>query len=170
MVYRGTMSKPGASLRMPSLRLPRRLQLVLRIPPIGPLTDVIPLQLRVRTLIDRAARLTGVSTALICGSAKTSAVVRARDAIAWVAHHALGVSSTLIARRMGGRDSSSISHPLRRAGARRIADATFRELTDQLVTAVREATTPALAGAVTRSGVGRPFGNGRRAAPIEIPA
>ncbi|WP_448660327.1 hypothetical protein ACPVPU_07395 [Sphingomonas sp. CJ99] len=86
----------------------------------------------VRSIVERVAFETGQRGRLIIGPLRMATLVRARDAVAWIAGE-LGRSNAATARVLGNRDPSSVLVARRRAEARRGRDPAFRMLTDRLV-------------------------------------
>jgi chromosomal replication initiation ATPase DnaA len=87
-------------------------------------------------VVEFAAVAFAVSDGAILGPTRAARVVRARDAIAWVADQAFGTSSVAIGRALGERDHSTVLAALRRAQQWREADDDYREITDRLLAMV----------------------------------
>lgn len=82
-----------------------------------------------------AAFLMGLTVRDIVSASLEWRYVRARDAIAWVAHRATDYSLVRIAVSIGRTDHSTVFTALRRADTRRTKDEAFRLLTDRLLDA-----------------------------------
>ena len=95
-------------------------------------TMITPPNRPIAAFVAAAARISGVSPAMICGPARTPNVVRVRDALIWSAMMALGVSYSEIGRRLGNRDHSTIRIAFNRASARWRSDADFAQLCEAI--------------------------------------
>jgi chromosomal replication initiation ATPase DnaA len=91
---------------------------------------------KVWRIIEFAGVAFSVSEGAILGPTRAARIVRARDAVAWVAKEAFGTSSVDIGRALGERDHSTILTAQRRAEALRATDEGFRDATDRLLALV----------------------------------
>ncbi|WEK00621.1 MAG: hypothetical protein P0Y59_02700 [Candidatus Sphingomonas phytovorans] len=71
---------------------------------------------------------TGVSRQIIVASSREPSAVRARDAFSWGACQLLGRTKSEVARKLGGRDATSVGAAVRRGEQLRETDAAFRDL------------------------------------------
>lgn len=94
----------------------------------------------VRALVRLAAEACDVSLPDIEGRSRIAHIVRARQVSYWLLRRAAGLSLPTIARRMQGRDHSTVHHGIGKVEALRAADAAFRAMTDSLLAAAAEMT------------------------------
>lgn len=87
-------------------------------------------------IVEFASVAFAVSEGALLGPTRSARASRARFAVAWVAHNAFGLSSTVIGRALGDRDHSTVLSSLRRAVEMRDEDEEYRELTDRLLALV----------------------------------
>lgn len=80
----------------------------------------------------------GLRPAQVCGGSRLAPLVRARDAIFWVAHRATGHSLARIGLVVGGRDHATVAAAIARAERRRAADPAFRMVTDRVAAQFRQ--------------------------------
>lgn len=84
------------------------------------------------SIVSQVSEATGISESRIRSRQRTDEVVRAREAIFWIARETLAMTYNEIGR-MHDSDHSTIILAVKRAIKRRETDADFRELTDRLV-------------------------------------
>lgn len=133
-------------------RLQRRLRHLEEM--LGPLPGRVIFRQSVKTIVDMAAEIWGVSSRDIVGPLRASILTEPRFAVYWVARHTLPLSLPQIGRAMGGRDHTTIMHGLRRADRLRLRCRDFQRYTDAMVAALeqeREADRRAIAEAAAAS-------------------
>lgn len=87
---------------------------------------------RVGDIVADVAWQTGLRRDDITGPSRDQRLVRARDAVCWLAVDAKAASLPTIGRVLGGRDHSTIFAARRRAMERRRRDPAFARLTERL--------------------------------------
>ena len=92
-------------------------------------------------VLARAAAVTGVSAAEIVGPSRRRRICQVRWAVA-IALRETGLSYPRIARRLGGRDHSTIIHATREGRALMAANPAFRVLVEDLGHAARGEISP----------------------------
>lgn len=93
----------------------------------------------ISSIVDNAARITGIPVAEITGETRHRSAARARYAVIWAARAAHGAMGKRIGRALGNRDRSTIETGHCRAEALRHSSSEFLKLSDRLLELANQA-------------------------------